>query len=114
MQIQYLEIVTPDVDSVCLNYEAIHGINFSSGEPGLGNARTAQFTNGGMIGVRAPMSETEEPIVRPYLLVDDIEAAITKAEESGGEVAHPPLEIPGHGKFAIYMMGGNNHGLWQL
>ena len=34
--------------------------------------------------------------------------------EAGGEVAHPPLEIPGHGTFAIYLQGGNDHGLWQL
>ncbi len=114
MQIHYLEIVTPEIDSACLNYEAVHGIRFGAGAPGLGGARTAQLKNGGMIGIRAPMSETEDSIVRPYLLVDDIEAAITRAEESGGEIAHPPLEIAGHGKFAIYIMGGNNHGLWQV
>ena len=30
------------------------------------------------------------------------------------EVAHPPMEIPGHGTFAIYIQGGIHHGLWQL
>jgi hypothetical protein len=28
-------------------------------------------------------------------------------------IAHPPLEIPGHGKFAIYFRGGIQHGLWE-
>jgi hypothetical protein len=32
---------------------------------------------------------------------------------AGGELAHPPLEIPGHGTFAIYLQGGIDHGLWQ-
>jgi hypothetical protein len=32
---------------------------------------------------------------------------------SGAEIAHPPMEIPGHGKFAIYVQGGVHHGLWQ-
>ena len=50
-----------------------------------------------MVGVRAPMHETEEPVVRPYWLVDDIEASVAAAVEAGGEVAHPPMEIPGHG-----------------
>jgi len=26
----------------------------------------------------------------------------------------PPMEMPGRGKFAIYLLGGNDHGLWQL
>jgi len=29
-------------------------------------------------------------------------------------VAHPPLKIPGKGTFAIYILGGVDHGLWQL
>ena len=52
--------------------------------------------------------------MRPYRLVDDIVAAVAAAGQAGGEVAHPPMEIPGHGTFAIYLQGGNDHGLWQL
>ena len=29
------------------------------------------------------------------------------------EIAHPPMELPGHGTFAIYLQGGIHHGLWQ-
>ena len=36
------------------------------------------------------------------------------AVESGAEIAHPPMELPGHGKFAIYIQGGSHHGLWQV
>ena len=32
---------------------------------------------------------------------------------AGGKLAHPPMEIPGHGTFAIYIQGGVHHGLWQ-
>ena len=82
----------------------------------LGSAtpRTATLAGGGLVGVRAPLRETEEPVVRPYWLVDDIAAAVAAAVQAGGEVAHPPMEIPGHGTFAIYLQGGNDHGLWQL
>lgn len=103
MQIQYLEIVTPEVDATCAAFGQLHGVTFGKGDPGLGHARTAALANGGMIGVRAPMHESEEPVVRPYLLVEDIEAAVAAAVKAGGEIAHPPLEIPGHGKFAIYI-----------
>jgi len=80
----------------------------------LGNARTAALDGGGKIGVRAPMSPTEEPVVRPYVLVADIQAAVAAAEKAGAQIAHPPLEIPGQGTFAIYILGGIQHGLWQL
>lgn len=113
MNIQYLEIVTPDVDAVCASYEAIHGVRFGEPESRLGNARTAALADGGLIGVRAPMHPTEEPVVRPYLLVDDIEAAANAAAAAGAEIAHPPMELPGHGSFAIYIQGGVHHGLWQ-
>lgn len=114
MQVHYLEIVTKEVDAVCAAYAAATGAQFGEPDAGLGNARTATLPGGGLVGVRAPMRQTEAPVVRPYWLVDDIEAAIAAAVRAGGEVAHPPMEIPGHGTFAIYIHGGVDHGLWQL
>jgi predicted enzyme related to lactoylglutathione lyase len=114
MQIHYLEIVTTEVDAVCGAYAATHGVLFGEPDALLGNARTAALPGGGLVGVRAPMHESEKPVVRPYWLVSDIEASVAAAVEAGAEVAHPPLEIPGHGTFAIYVQGGVHHGLWQL
>ena len=114
MQIHYLEIVTPDVEAVCATYERLHGVRFGLPQAGLGNARTAALATGGLLGVRAPMHETEEPVVRPYLLVDDVTAAAEAATAAGGEIAHPPMKLPGHGTFAIYIQGGIHHGLWQV
>jgi hypothetical protein len=114
MQIHYLEIVTKEVDAVCAAYAVANGVQFGEPEAALGNARTAALLGGGLVGVRAPMHESEEPVVRPYWLVDDIEASLAAAVQAGGEVAHPPMEIPGHGTFAIYIQGGIHHGLWQL
>jgi predicted enzyme related to lactoylglutathione lyase len=114
MQVHYVEIVTRDVDAVCAAYAAATGAQFGKPDPGLGNARTATLPGGGLVGVRAPLRQTEAPVVRPYWLVDDIDAAVATAVDAGGELAHPPMEIPGHGKFAIYLRGGVDHGLWQL
>jgi hypothetical protein len=86
----------------------------ASPKAGLGNARTATLASGGLIGVRAPMHESEEPVVRPYWLVDDVKAAARAAADSGGEIVHPPIELPGHGTFANYIQGGIHHGLWQV
>lgn len=115
LQIQYLEIVTPLVNETCDVLAAAHGVEFGDPIPELGNARTAKLDDGGRIGVRAPMRDTEEPVVRPYVLVGDIEAAVKAAETAGAEVAMPPMQIPGgHGTFSIYILGGIEHGLWQL
>jgi uncharacterized protein len=114
MQVHYLEIVTQEVDATCEAYSKLHGVTFGEGDPGLGNARTASLANGGTIGVRAPMSDSEEPVVRPYLLVEDIDLAVAAVEKSDGEIALPPMEVPGYGKFAIYIQGGIQHGLWEI
>ncbi len=114
MQIHYLEIVTPDLDAMCSTLEKMHGVKFSQPAPELGNARTATLKGGGQIGVRAPMRPDEDPVVRPYLLVDDIESAIEAAKAAGAEIAMPPMEMPNRGKFAIYIQGGIQHGLWQI
>ena len=114
MRIHYLEIVATGVEAVCSAFAASNDLQFGDPVAELGNARTATSEDGYIVGVRAPMHETEEPVVRPYWLVDDIESALAAAVEAGGDVAHPPLEIPGHGTFAIYILGGVHHGLWQL
>ncbi len=114
VQVHYLEIVTPSVDATCDVLAEAHGVVFGEPIAEFGNARTTKLKDGGRIGVRAPMRETEKPVVRPYLLVDDIEAAVKSAEKAGAEVAIPPLKIPGQGAFSIYILGGIEHGLWQL
>lgn len=113
MLIQYLEVVTADVDATCSALEKVHGVSFGEPEAALGNARTAPLKGGGRVGVRAPMREDEEPVVRPYVLVDDIEAAVKAAEAAGGEFAMYATEAPGLCKFAIYFQGGIQYGLWE-
>lgn len=114
MQIQYLEIVTPEVEALCKQYEAIHGITFSEPVAGYGNARTAKLGGGGLIGIRGPMRESETPVVRPYTLVKDLKESVAKATEAGAEVAIPSMELPGHGTIAVVILGGIECGFWQL
>lgn len=114
MKVQYLEIVTPEVDAVCKTHEQLQGVTFGRPDANLGNARTAKLPNGGLLGVRAPLRATEKPIVRPYFLVKDIEDAVSKAAASGAKIALPPMQLPGHGTCAIFIQGGTEHGLWQL
>ena len=114
MKVHYLEIVSHDVDAVCRAYEEIHSVRFGEPEELLGGARTCELPDGSITGVRSPLREDEDPVVRPYWLVEDMDRALAAVESQGAEVAMYATEIPGKGKFAIYLLGSNQHGLWQL
>lgn len=114
MNVHYLEIVTPDVDALCAQYSTLHGMQFGEPDAGLGGARTARMSDGGLLGIRGPMHEAETPISRPYVLVEDIQASVDLAAKGGAEVALPPMEIPGHGTCAIVIQGGIHCGFWQV
>lgn len=114
MKVHYLEVVSHDVEAMCKAYETTHSVSFGEPDALLGGARTSMLPDGSTIGVRGPLRETEVPVIRPYWLVDDIEKAAADVEALGAEIAVPPMEIPGKGKFAIYIIGANEQGLWQL
>lgn len=113
MQVYYLEIVTTEVEALCRQYAQVHGVEFSEANPAFGGARTAELDGGGLLGIRAPLRESETPVIRPYLLVDDIAAGVKAAAEAGAQIAMPPTPLPGHGQFAIVIHGGIDCGLWQ-
>lgn len=114
VKIHFLEIVTPDVDGACSLYSMMYGVTFGDPNRDLGGARTADLDGGAMLGIRAPLRDTEIPVVRPYVLVDDIVAAVAAASEAGAEIAIAPTEIAGYGQFAIVIHGGIESGLWQI
>ncbi len=109
MQIHYLEIVTRKVDADVPCTPRRTDCSSASPTPDSATRARRRWREGA-----SPMHESEQPVVRPYWLVDDIESAVAAAVKAGGEIAHPPMEIPGHGTFAIYFDGGVQHGLWQL
>lgn len=114
MKVHYLEIVSLDVEAVCRAYEHTHNVEFGAPDELLGGARTCTLPDGSIVGVRSPLRETEDPVVRPYWLVDDIDQAVSRVEAQGAKIAMTPMEIPGKGRFAIYILGSNDHGLWEL
>ncbi len=114
MQVHYLEIVTPNADALCQQYTRVHGLTFSDPVANLGGARTAKLAGGGILGVRLPLRDNEMPVVRPYILVEDIVKAVAMSEAAGAVVALPPMPLPGHGTCAIVIQGGIECGLWQL
>ncbi len=112
-RVHYLEIVCGDVDEQCAALERVHGLSFGPGVADLGGARVAEAPGGSRIGVRAPLADHEQPIIRTYLAVDDIAKAVMEAEAAGAVIAYPPTEQGDTGTWAIYILGGVQVGLWQ-
>lgn len=113
MEFGYLEIVTTDPAAVCATYEATYGVTFSGQIAELGGARVVVLPNGGRLGVRGQMRPDETPVVRPYVLVDDVAAALDTAEKNGAEIAVPAMELPGQGVIGIFLQNGVESGVWQ-
>ena len=114
IKIHYLEIVTPEVDAVCETYSQVHGVSFGTQDENLGGARTTALAGGGLLGVRAPLRVDEEPIVRHYMIVNDLETAVNTAQSAGALVAIDAMALPGHGSIGIVIQAGIEIGYWQL
>lgn len=114
MKVHYLEIISHDMEAVCKAYEITHNVSFSQPDQLLGGAKTCTLNDGSIVGVRAPLRDTEAPVIRPYWLVDNIEKTVETLKAEGATIAMEPMEIPSKGTFAIYTLGANDHGLWQL
>jgi predicted enzyme related to lactoylglutathione lyase len=113
MAIHYLEIVSDDVDAQTVLYQRMHGLSFGPPDPDLGQARVADRPDGTLVGIRKPLAAHEQPIMRTYLAVEDIQRALKDAEDSGAIIAYPPTRQGRRGTFAIVIQGGVQHGLWQ-
>ena len=113
MAVHYLEIVSDDADTLTALYQSMHGLSFGPPDPDLGQARVAARVDGTLVGIRKPLAAHEQPTIRTYLAVEDIQQAVKKAEESGATIAYPPTRQGQRGIFAIVIQGGVQHGLWQ-
>lgn len=113
MRVHYFEIVCRDVAAQCAALEQVHGLSFGPEVADLGKARVAKAADGSLVGVRAPLAEHEQPIVRTYFEVADIEKAVKEAESAGAMIAYPPTKQGDTGTWAIYILGEIQMGLWQ-
>lgn len=111
--VHYLEIVTNELEATCAFYGSLWDLSFGDAVADLGQARTAKRPDGTLVGIRKPLAEHDAPIVRSYVAVKDIKNATQAAEAQGAVVAYAPTEQGEYGTFAIVILDGVQHGLWQ-
>jgi hypothetical protein len=112
MAIHYLEVVSDDVPATVTLFTRVHGVDFST-VPEFGPAEVATLGDGTLLGVRAPLADHESPIVRTYLAVENIQAAVEAAQEAGATLAFGPMPLGEQGTFAICILGALEQGYWQ-
>ena len=70
--------------------------------------------DGGIQGHIMSLGHEPHNYITVYAQVDDLEAALKKAERLGGRTLVPPTEVPGMGHFAwIADPEGTGFGLWK-
>ena len=110
--ISHIEFPADDVDRARRFYEAVAGWQFEEmeGYPGYWLFRTEEASGGGL-GKR---NESVGAVIRNYINVDDLEAAMAAATANGGTVRGEPQEVPGQGRWvALTDSEGNEIGLWE-
>lgn len=113
MAMHYIEIVSSDAESLVSLHAQMHGVAFGAPDADLGQARVATLPDGTLIGIRKPLAAHEQPIVRTYVGVADIQQAAKAAAAAGATVAYGPTQQGQRGTFAIVIHGGVQLGLWQ-
>jgi predicted enzyme related to lactoylglutathione lyase len=60
-------------------------------------------THGGERGINGGITQRDEgPMVTFYVEVDDLQAALDKAEQLGGQTVMKPADVPGGPKLAMF------------
>ena len=111
-EINHIEFPADDPERAMRFYTAVAGWEFSAmdGMPDYWVFSAAKGY-GGAVGKRGVSTGQ---VVRDYIEVDSIEAALEAAERTAGSVKEPKTEIPGMGWFAVVIdPEGSEVGLFQ-
>src|SRR5262245_10518500 len=105
------ELVTPDVEGAKKFYQSVLGWTVEEMPMPDGHKYNVMKANGkpacGIMSTAATgmheEGEEEEADSQwlAYIHVDDVDAAVKKAERAGGEVIKPCFDIPGVGRIAV-------------
>lgn len=104
--IHWSECLSSDVEATKAHYAALCGWEFN-GVPMPGGStywvasKGDQMVCGIMAVADLPPDQPIPPTWTTYIAVDDIDAAVAKAPETGGTVMTPPFDVPGVGRIAM-------------
>ncbi|WP_008317906.1 VOC family protein [Leptolyngbya sp. PCC 6406] len=99
----WCELMTSDPTAAQAFYGPLFGWTMQAGDiqdMPYTTISVAGAEKGGIAGL-PPSSPNMPPAWGVYITVDDVDATAAQAQELGGQVLMPPMEIPTVGKFAL-------------
>ena len=109
----FSELTSTDPKATRSFLERTFGWSFESVAFPMGEYLSFKTPGGGRGGVR-PAGPKEVPGSMNYVLVRDLDAAITKIKRAGGEIVLPRVDVPGMGSFFWFRVpGGPIMACWQ-
>lgn len=101
-EVFWLDLLTPDPAQAAAFYAAVAGYEVSENAPGVLPRRRILSSQGiARAGVAALPAGVSGPGWLPYILVDDLAAALRLAVAAGGRVVLPPRPQWLHGQLAV-------------
>ncbi|MEP7316618.1 MAG: VOC family protein [Sphingomicrobium sp.] len=102
----WYELVTPDVDSAKIFYDAVVGWNVASTSDFPNGYRMIGRSDGKAAGGVLPLTDEmrvhgARPIWLAYLHVDDIDSTAAAIAQDGGKIVMAPFDIPHVGRVAL-------------
>ncbi|MEU9368104.1 VOC family protein [Streptomyces avermitilis] len=110
----WLDVGTPDIDGATSFYGGLFGWEFQSAGPDAGGYGFFQLSGKTAAGGMQTTPEQGPPSWTVYFQSPDAEATAKAAEQAGGRVLLPPMDVMGQGHMAILAdQAGVPFGIWQ-
>ncbi|MFJ9955178.1 VOC family protein [Streptomyces avermitilis] len=110
----WLDVGTPDIDGATSFYGGLFGWQFQSAGPDAGGYGFFQLSGKTAAGGMQTTPEQGPPSWTVYFQSPDAEATAKAAEQAGGHVFLPPMDVMGQGHMAILAdQAGVPFGVWQ-
>jgi predicted enzyme related to lactoylglutathione lyase len=98
----WTELQTGDVPRAVAFYEAVTGCTSETGPAGELSEYTNFIVDGKPVaGAMKPPMEGVPPFWMTYFKVEDVDLAVARAVELGGQVYAPAFDVPGVGRLAV-------------
>jgi uncharacterized protein len=111
----WMDLTVPDVEAAAAFYASVFGWDYAVSGPEFAHYHQAKVDGRGVAGLaQRTGDDAPPPAWTLFFAADDVDAMTFHANDLGGSVRAPVMEIPGQGRMAIVAdPTGAAFGLWE-